>query len=51
MIKTFYLKQSDHSNDVILKFDSSDYFEACEYFASIKNLSLSDLLQIYVVVS
>jgi hypothetical protein len=49
-MKTFYLKQIHNDIDVILKFDCYQYEQACDYFSSIKNLSIYDLLKIYVIV-
>jgi hypothetical protein len=49
-MKTYYLKRKESDTDIIIKFDTDDYFTACEYFAGIKKLSVDDLLKIYVVV-
>ena len=49
-MKTYYLKQRNNDNDIILKFDCYVYEQACDYFSSIKNLPIYDLLKIYVVV-
>jgi len=50
-MKTYYLKQKEGDKDSLSQIKTSDYESACEYFASIKNLSILDLLKIYVVVS
>jgi hypothetical protein len=50
-MKTFYLKQKESDKDSLSQIKTSDYQLACEYFASVKNLSIFDLLKIYVVVS
>lgn len=50
-MKTFYLKTSVKERDVIAKFECDDFYIACKYFAILKNLSIGDLLEIYVVVS
>jgi len=49
-MKTYYLKQTYEDNDIILKFNCYEYEQACDYFSVIKNLSIYDLLKIYVVV-
>jgi len=49
-MRTYYLKQNYDDNDIILKFNCYEYDQACDYFSVIKNLSIYDLLKIYVVV-
>jgi hypothetical protein len=50
-MKTYYLKNTPNSSDFISKFQCNDFETACRYFSIIKNLSIRDLLKIYVVVS
>jgi hypothetical protein len=50
-MKTYYLKNRVYDRDVIAKFECDDFEIACKYFSILKNLSIRDLLQIYVVVS
>ena len=50
-MKTYYLKNTPNSSDFISKFRCHDFETACRYFSIIKNLSIRDLLKIYVVVS
>jgi hypothetical protein len=50
-MKTYYLKNTPKDTDIIARFDCDDFEIACKYFSILKNLSIRDLLQIYVVVS
>jgi hypothetical protein len=50
-MNTYFLKINEFDKDFILKYSCEDYFEACEYFSSIKQLSQKQLLEIYVVVT
>ena len=50
-MKSYYLKNDRNSSDLISKFECHDFETACRYFSIIKNLSIRDLLKIYVVVS
>ena len=50
-MRKYYLKNSRNSTDFISKFECHDFETACKYFSIVKNLSIGDLLKIYVVVS
>ena len=50
-MKTYFLKKTESDKDIILRVKCEDFEAACEYFSSIKNLSVETLLELYVVIS
>ncbi len=50
-MKTFLLKKTVEDKDVVLRVKCDDYESACEYFSSVKKLSVETLLELYVVIS